>query len=112
MTPEYIESLADTVDPGQLWRTPALERDGLTEAQRQQMDAGVALRRHADHLRRLLGLLGTDKSLVITPLSASGVATMTIPTPENHLRLVTGHKLNPSTRSRRSTGTRDRGPAR
>lgn len=88
MTPEYIERLADLVDPHALWRVPAFERDNLTDEERAQLDAGVALRRHADHVRRLNALLGQNKSLLITPLSESVTATKIVPIPDSHLRLL------------------------
>lgn len=92
MTPEYLEELADLADPDQLWRTPVLERDKLTDQQRQQLDTGVALRRHADHVRRLRELLGTGTSLLYTPLSVSGVATKKVPAPDSHLALLPKRK--------------------
>ncbi len=88
MEPDYLEALADLADPEKLWQRPALERFDMTPQQRQQLDTGVALRRHADHVRRLRELLGSGKSLLITPLSVSGVATKTVPTPESHALLL------------------------
>lgn len=88
MTPEYLEQLADRADPDQLWRTPALKQRDLPPEKRMQLDTGVALRRLADHRRRLLALLGTGQSLLITPLSETGIATKTMPTPESHKRLL------------------------
>lgn len=85
MTPEYLEELAD---PDQLWRTTWLGRMDLPPEKRKQLDAGVALRRHADHIRRLRDLLGTGKSLLITPLSLNGVASKAVATPPDHKRLL------------------------
>ncbi len=84
MTPEYLEQLADLADPDNLWQRPALERLDMPPEKRMQLDAGVALRRYADHQRRLLELLGTGKSLLITPLSPNGTATKIVPTSVSH----------------------------
>lgn len=92
MTPEYIEELADLADPGKLWRLPALAQLDLPPEQRRQLDAGVALRRHASHVRRLNELLGTGSSLLITPLSTNGTATKIVPMPESHQRLLPKHR--------------------
>lgn len=87
MTPEYIEELADMADPQGLWRTPVLDQRNLPAHLKAQLDAGVALRRHADHVRRLNELVGTKHSLLITPLSANGVAVAVVLTPTDHLLL-------------------------
>lgn len=80
MTPEYLEHLANLVDPDKLWqRTPFEE---LTLEQSHQRDTGIALRRHAAHVRRLHTLLGTGYSLLITPLSHNAVRTSSWPTPD------------------------------
>ena len=92
MTPEYLEELAGMADPNSLWRLPALEALDLPPHKRAQLDAGVALRRHADHVRRVGALLGTGKSLVITPLSLNGTATMTIAAPDEHKQLLARHE--------------------
>ena len=81
MTPEYLEELADVADPDKLWRRGCLGRAEFTTKQRQQVNAGIALRRHASHVRRLQALLGTGKSLLLTPLSLSGADIRTVPTP-------------------------------
>jgi hypothetical protein len=88
MTPEYIEQLADLADPDSLWRLPAFDQLDLPPEKRQQLDAGVALRRHADHVRRLNSLLGTGESLLLTPLSLNGTAVMQVKTPAHHRRLL------------------------
>lgn len=81
MTPEYLMELADLADPDQLWRRSGIERRTFTEAQRRQVDTGVALRRHAAHVRRLNDLKGTGHSLLITPLGYMGQRITTIETP-------------------------------
>ena len=81
MTPEYLEELADVADPDKLWRRGCLDQAEFTTKQRQQVNAGIALRRHATHVRRLQALLGTGKSLLVTPLSLSGTDIRTVPTP-------------------------------
>ncbi len=99
MTPEYLEQLADMADPEKLWQRPALERLEMPPEKRMQLDAGVALRRHADYQRRLLELLGTGKSLLITPLSPSGTATKIVPMPESHQRLLPANRKKPNVRA-------------
>jgi hypothetical protein len=96
MTPERLEELADAADPLQMWRMPAIGRLDMPADQLRQLDTGVALRRYASHVRRLLGLLGTGKSLLITPLSTNGVATKTVPIPESHQKLLTARELDRS----------------
>ena len=81
MTPEYLEELADLADPNKLWRRSCLDRADFTTKQRKQLDTGVALRRHASHVRRLRALQDTGKSLLLTPLSLSGTDIRTVPTP-------------------------------
>ena len=81
MTPEYLEELADAADPDNLWRRGCLDRAEFTTKQRQQVNAGIALRRHASHVRRLQALLGTGKSLLLTPLSLIGTDIRAVPTP-------------------------------
>ena len=83
MTPEYLEELADAADPDKLWRRGCLDRADFTAKQRQQLDTGVALRRHANHVRRLRALQDTGKSLLLTPLSLSGTDIRTVPTPSD-----------------------------
>ena len=81
MTPEYLEELADLADPNRQWRRGYLDRENLTPDQKRQLDTGVALRRYASHVRRLRNLIGTGKSLLLTPLSLSGADIRTVPTP-------------------------------
>ena len=88
MAPEYLEELAKLADPSKLWRRAILDRLDFTSEQKQQLDTGVALRRHASHGRRLNALLGTGKSLLVTPLSLNGVATKTVPIPDSHAKLL------------------------
>jgi hypothetical protein len=92
VTPEYLEQLADLADPEQLWRLPAFDRETWTPEKRRQLDTAVALRRHADHVRRVQALLGTGKSLVVTPLFSNGTATMTIDAPPKHKALLALHE--------------------
>ncbi len=87
MSPEYLEQLADLADPRQLWRVAVLSREAFTEAERHQLDTGVALRRHASHIRRLREVLKDGRSLLITPLSDNGSAIKAIDTPADHARL-------------------------
>ena len=91
MTPEYLKELAAAADPDELWRLPLFDHLDLPADKRRQLDAGVALRRHAAHLERVNALIGTAKSLVITPLSHNATATMTIATPANHKKLIKAH---------------------
>lgn len=88
MTPEYLRELADLADPDKLWTLGAFEQLDLPPEKRRQLDAGIALRRHAAHVNDLLGLLGTGKSLLLTPLSENGTAIMTTRTPAAHRKLV------------------------
>lgn len=88
MTPGYLLELADLADPDQLWRLPALDQMALPAEKRKQLDAGVALRRHASHIDRLRGLLSLQRSLVITPLSPNSTATMTIVPPHRHRKML------------------------
>lgn len=87
MTPEYLDELADLADPEQLWRLPGLKQLDLPPEKRRQLDAGVALRRHASHVRTLRRLLEEKRSLLITPLTTNGTATKSVDTPEDHERL-------------------------
>ena len=82
MTPEYIEALAEIADPNKLWRRPP--SDKFTVEERQQCDMGVALRRHASHLRRLDELLAEKRSLLITPLASHWTAVKSVDTPPDH----------------------------
>ena len=88
MTPEYLRELADLADPDKLWTLGAFECMYLPPERRRQLDAGIALRRHAEHVKELRRLLGTGKSLLLTPLSENGTAIMTTRTPAAHRKLV------------------------
>ena len=88
MTPEYLCELADIADPEQLWRLDPFKQIELPSEKRKQLDAGVALRRYAEIVKQLDDLLGTGRSLVLTPLSHNGKAWMTIPAPDSHKRLL------------------------
>lgn len=87
MTPEYLNQLADKADPDRLWRLKWGDQEKLSHEQRQQLDTGVALRRHASHVARLLEILEQGKSLLITPLSPNGSASKTVDTPADHAKL-------------------------
>ena len=88
MTPEYLCELADIADPDQLWRLDPFKQNDLEPAKRKQLDAGVALRRYADIVKQLDDLLGTGRSLVLTPLSRNSKAWITIPAPDSHKRML------------------------
>ena len=94
LTPEYLRELADLADPEQLWRLSPFAWLELPKEKRCQLDAGVALRRYAEHVGQLRDLLGTGKSLVITPLSEGGKAVMTMTAPDNHKRLLEVRERN------------------
>jgi hypothetical protein len=86
VTPEYLEELADRADPDKLWRVGGFYKDKLTPEQVLQVDTGVALRRHADHVRRLRDLLGKERSLLLTPLSVNGIDVRTVRPPTDVLK--------------------------
>lgn len=88
MTPEYLHELADLADPQQLWRLSVLEQRELTKKERQQLDTGVALRRHAMHIRRLDDLRLLRRSLVVTPIAPNHTAIMDIEPPGKHKKLL------------------------
>lgn len=88
MTPEYLNQLADLADPDELWRLPVLEQRALPAEKRQQLDTGVALRRYAGDVQRLRDLVGTGRSLIMTPLSTHGRYIGDIPTPARHQRFI------------------------
>lgn len=88
MSPDYIEELADIADPDKLWRLNWMDQKALPVEKRQQLDSGVALRRHASHLRQLHRLREEGKSLLITPLSPNSTATISVDPPEKHQRLL------------------------
>lgn len=79
MTPEHIEYLADLADPDKLWQRSPFDK--LTPEQAQQLETGVALRRHAAHVRNLEAICGKGLSLLITPTRPNVVYTRVIPTP-------------------------------
>lgn len=68
MAPEYLLQLADIADPDQLWRLGWEDQRALPQDKLHQLDIGVALRRQAEHVRRLQAMVGTGMSLLITPL--------------------------------------------
>lgn len=57
---EKLRELADRIDHDKLWRQPAMDRDKLTQDQRDRLDAGVMLRRYSD-------ILEPGRWLVIPP---------------------------------------------
>ena len=87
MTPQYLNDLADVADPDQLWRLGWEAQRDLPTDKRRQLDTGVALRRAAMHEQRLLDVLAERKSLLLTPLSTSGLASAVVSTPAKHVRL-------------------------
>ena len=90
MTPEHLEQLADLADPDRLWtKSPLAQRD-LSPEKRAQLDTGVALRRHASDVRRLRSMIGTGRSLLLTPLSDNGRHSTEIDTPAAVLRWMKG----------------------
>ena len=92
MTPEYLRELANLADPQEQWRLSCFAQLALPPHLREQLDIGIALRRHAHHVEQLNGLLGTNQSLLISPLSPNGTASLLVPMPEQHLRLLEKHK--------------------
>ena len=88
MTPAYLNELADLADPDKLWRLGAFEQLALPPEKRKQLDAGVALRRHATHTARLEELIGKDESLILTPLSPGGTAVATVAIHPAHKKLL------------------------
>ena len=88
MSPEYLYELADIADPEQLWRLSGLDQFDLPSAKRKQLDAGVALRRHAHHVAELNALIDSGKSLLITALSQNSSASLIVDMPARHRKLV------------------------
>lgn len=93
MTPDYIEQLAKAADPQQLWRLSPFEQQKLPEPLRRQLDTGVALRRHAEHVLRLRSLVGTGRSLLLTPLGGNGTDVRVVQSPTTRSPL-TAHGIN------------------
>lgn len=88
MSPEYLRELADLADPKELWRLSGMDKMNLPPEDKRQLDMGVALRRHATHIEVLRGLIGTGKSLLMTPIGPNSKLVDMIPTPNHHLRLL------------------------
>ncbi len=80
MKAEYIEDLADAVDPEKLWQISPWDACSLSESKRERRDIGIALYLYAQHIRSLEALVGTGKSLLLTPVSKSSVLQSTIRT--------------------------------
>lgn len=89
MTPEYLDELANIADPLELWRLLPCEQNNLNDKQRRQLDTGVALRRHADYVRRLNHAYWLEVSYLITPLgtNTSCIATKSVGIPKEHKAL-------------------------
>lgn len=87
MTPEYLRELANIADPDKLWRLNPFDQRDLPKEKRDQVNTGVALRRHAAHIERLNALMKEKKSLLITPLATNVSATKSIETPPDHEKL-------------------------
>lgn len=87
MSPDYLNELADFADPSQLWRLSGIDYMNLPPEQRKQVDAGVALRRYASHMRELKRALESGNCLLITPLSQGSSTRSQVDTPPDHQRL-------------------------
>jgi hypothetical protein len=87
MTPQYLNELADVADPDELWRLDPFKQLDLPADKRKQLDAGVALRRYAGHMGRLLRAFAQVESLLITPLSPNCTATKFVSSPPEHRKL-------------------------
>lgn len=88
MKPEYLRELADLADPDKLWKLPLLDQLDLPDEKRKRLDTGIALRRYARHVETLQLLIGTRRSLLISPLSENSSAEKTIKMPGDHVRLL------------------------
>jgi hypothetical protein len=86
MTPEYLDELADIADSDSLWRLPLMAQLELPEHKRRQLDAGIALRRYAEHRRMLLKALKSDRSVLITLMSENSTAIKIVDTPPDHAK--------------------------
>jgi hypothetical protein len=87
MTPQYLNELADAADPDQLWRLGWEAQRDLPPDKRRQLDTGVALRRAAAHAMQLRDVFAERKSLLLTPLSTSGIASAVVSTPAKHAKM-------------------------
>lgn len=90
VTPEYLNELADMVDPRHLWRLSPFVQMKLPEDLRKQLDAGIALRRYASHIHELNRALEQGKSRLITPMSRDGMsqAKMWMAVPAKHKKFL------------------------
>jgi hypothetical protein len=90
MSPEYLRELADMVDHEQLWRWAGMDHHKMTPEQKKRKDAGVALRRHATDLARMVEAFEAGKSVIATPMTAVGLsrAVRFIDPPADHQRLL------------------------
>lgn len=64
MTPDKIYELADRIDHQQLWRRSPFDRDTMTQEERDRLDAGVYLRRHASGRSEVLAALKEGKEYI------------------------------------------------
>ena len=87
MTPERIDELAAIVDPDNLWRLGCETQRALPADKKAQLDAGIALRRHAQDQRDIKRAAAEGKSWIITHLGFNHTARRSIETPPDHARL-------------------------
>lgn len=71
MSPEYLNELADLADPDSLWRLSGIDQRQLPVDKKRQLDMGVALRRHAEDMRRVREAAKQDKGMLLTQLGPS-----------------------------------------
>jgi hypothetical protein len=88
MSPEYLRELADLADPDELWRLNWEVQKNLPPQKCRQLDMGVALRRYAHYIDELQRLLGTGRSMLVTPLSANGTDVRSKRTPKRLRKLM------------------------
>jgi hypothetical protein len=64
MSPDEINALADRIDHEQLWRRSPFDRADMPQEQRDRLDAGVHLRRHASGRSEVLRALQEGKEFI------------------------------------------------
>lgn len=64
MTPDEINALADRIDHEELWRRSPFDRADMPQEQRDRLDAGVFLRRHASGRSEVLAALKEGKEYI------------------------------------------------
>ena len=74
MSPQYLEELANIVDPDEYWALSLEVQRNLPPEKKAKLDAGVALRRYANLERSIRELIPTERSLLITPFTEVTVA--------------------------------------